>query len=210
MSAQADSARGSRCRWRAAFGASAAAFAMLAAGPVIGDSKDGIFPTADQVGGEVFPKGMQEGDSFPTDWEMYDDQGNKVDVGELISGKRSVLAFFISAVPVSVDELKKLQEASGNTDKDAQLLFINADTVGTALTGGADRKLRETIHTIDVIKREEGIKEPMFVAPNDALSPTGLSNKLGFRGLPTVFVVDADGKVEKVYVGPQDWAKTNI
>lgn len=210
MSAQAESARGTRRRWHVALGASAVAVSVFAAGPVIGDSKDGIFPTADQVGGEVFPKGMQVGDSFPTDWEMYDDQGNRVDVSELIQGKRSVLAFFISGVPVSVEELKKLQAASGNSDKDAQLLFINADTVGTGLIGGPEKKLRETIHTVNVIKREEGIKEPMFVAPNDALSPTGLSNKLGFRGLPTVFVVDADGKVEKVYVGPQDWTNTSI
>lgn len=191
-------------------GASALALALYAGGYAQADSKDGIFPTADQVGGEVFPKGMQPGDPFPTDWELYDDTGKQVDVDKLIKGKRSVLAFFISGVPVSVAELKKLQSASKGNASDAQLLFINSDSVGTALTGGPKQQLSETVRTVNIIKREEGIDTPMYVAPNDALSPEGLSNKLGFRGLPTVFVVDAEGKVEKIYVGPQDWTKTSI
>ncbi|MBZ0072190.1 MAG: TlpA family protein disulfide reductase [Gammaproteobacteria bacterium] len=172
------------------------------------DSKDGIFPTADQVGGEVYPQGTQAGDTFPTDWEIYSEDGKKLDVSKLINGKRTVLAFFISSVAVSVDELKKLQAASKTGDSEAQLLFVNADLVGTGLLGG-DR-IKETARTVRVVKREQGIKLPMYVAPNDALDPKGLSNKLGFRGLPTVYVIGADGKVENVYVGPQDWSKASI
>lgn len=187
---------------------SALLLALYAPGPVLADSKDGIFPTADQVGGEVYPKGIQAGDSFPTDWEIYDENGNKLDAGKLIKGKRTVLAFFISSVSVSVDELKKLQAASAAGGSDAQLLFVNADLVGTALLGG-DR-IKETARTVRVVKRDQGINLPIYVAPNDALDPKGLSNKLGFRGLPTVYVIGADGKVENVYVGPQDWSKASI
>jgi len=187
---------------------SALLLALYAPGPVLADSKDGIFPTADQVGGEVYPKGIQAGDSFPTDWEIYDENGNKQDAGKLIKGKRTVLAFFISSVSVSVDELKKLQAASAAGGSDAQLLFVNADLVGTGLLGG-DR-IKETARTVRVVKRDQGINLPIYVAPNDALDPKGLSNKLGFRGLPTVYVIGADGKVENVYVGPQDWSKASI
>jgi len=187
---------------------SALLLALYAPGPALADSKDGIFPTADQVGGEVYPKGLQAGDTFPTDWEIYDENGNKADVAKLIDGKRTVLAFFISSVSVSVDELKKLQAAKDTGSSDAQLLFVNADLVGTGLLGG-DR-VKETARTVRVVKRDEGISLPMYVAPNDALDPKGLSNKLGFRGLPTVYVIGADGKVENVYVGPQDWSKASI
>lgn len=187
---------------------SALLLALYAPGPALADSKDGIFPTADQVGGEVYPQGTQAGDTFPTDWEIYSEDGKKLDVSKLINGKRTVLAFFISSVAVSVDELKKLQAASKTGDSEAQLLFVNADLVGTGLLGG-DR-IKETARTVRVVKREQGIKLPMYVAPNDALDPKGLSNKLGFRGLPTVYVIGADGKVENVYVGPQDWSKASI
>ena len=176
-------------------------------GPVLADSKDGNFPTADQVGGEVFPKGIQVGDTFPTNWDIYDDNGRKVDLGKLIKGKRSILAFFISAVPVSVDELKKLEKATGGSN-DTQLLFVNTDLVGGKLQGVDP--IAETARTVRVIRQEKNIKQPMFVAPNDALSEHGLSNVLGFRGLPTVYVVNEKGAVENVYVGPQNWTKTNI
>lgn len=189
---------------------SALVLALQSPGAALADSKDGIFPTADQVGGEVFPKGIQPGDSFPTDWDIYDDSGKKVDAGNLLKGKRTILAFFISAVPVSVEELKKLQAAKDKTGSDTQLLFVNADTVGAALEGGPKSVITETVRTARLVKTEQGLKHPMYVAPNDALSPVGLSNKLGFRGLPTVFVIGADGKVENVYVGPQDWSKASI
>ena len=202
--------RSGRLRVGCSLVASALLLALQAPGTALADSKDGIFPTADQVGGEVFPKGIQPGDSFPTDWEIYDETGKKVDAAKLINGKRTILAFFISAVPVSVEELKKLQKAKDAADSDTQLLFVNADTVGAALEGGPSSVLKETARTARLIKTEQGLKHPVYVAPNDALSPVGLSNKLGFRGLPTVFVVGKDGKVENVYVGPQDWSKASI
>lgn len=173
------------------------------------DSKDGVFPTADQVGGQVFPKGVEIGTQFPTDWDIFDEKGQKVNLAEKIKGKKSVIAFFISAAPVSVEEMKKLDKFMGTNAK-AQLLMVNADTVGTALTGGPATVMKATVRTVNILKKENRLKNPVYVAPNDALSPQGLSNRLGFRGLPTVFVVDAAGKVEKIYVGPQQWKRGQI
>lgn len=200
--------RRSGAHWNAVAGAGAVALALVMSNQVVADSRDGIFPTADQVGGEVFPKGLQVGEVFPTDWDMYGEDGKKVDVATKLKGKRSVVAFFITGVPISVKELKKIQAAGANSKQPTQMLFVNADTVGTALLGGPNKQLGETIRTVNVIKREEGLQLPMYVAPNDALSPKGLSNRIGFRGLPTVFVIDAHGKVEKIYVGPQDWNRS--
>src|SRR5690606_26253784 len=136
---------------------SALLLALQAPGIALADSKDGIFPTADQVGGEVFPKGIQPGETFPTDWEIYDVTGKKLDAGKLINGKRTVLAFFISAVPVSVEELKKLQTAKDAAGSDTQLLFVNADTGGAALTGGPSTRVQETARTARLIKAEQGL-----------------------------------------------------
>lgn len=207
MTTQRHPARPRRRPVGTAAAAGALLFAVGLSGTASADSVDGIFPTADEVGGEVFPKGVQVGDPFPTDWDLYDLNGQRQDVAKVLDGRRTVLAFFISAVPVSVEELKKLQGAFSEQG-DTQMLFVNADQVGTALTGG--NRVQETARTVRVIQREEGIRLPMFVAPNDALSPGGLSNKIGFRGLPTVFVIDAQGRVENVYVGPQDWSKTRV
>lgn len=181
----------------------------LPAGIAIADSKDGVFPTADQVGGEVFPKGVEIGQPFPTDWDLFDENGKKVNLATAIAGKKSVIAFFISAAPVSVEEMKKLDKFIAKNSK-ANLFMVNADTVGAALTGGPSTVMPATVRTVKVLKKENGIKGPMYVAPNDALSPKGLSNRLGFRGLPTVFVVDAAGKVQKIYVGPQQWKRGEI
>lgn len=174
--------------------------------PALSAQEEGAFPTADEVGGDVFPDGLKAGDPFPTDIELYDANGKPVELAEQLDGKRSVLALFISAVPASVEELKALEKAVDTNS--TQLLFLNTDQVGTALLGGD--KIKETARTLRVIKHEEGLKSPMFVAPNNVFAPNGLSNRLGIRGLPTVVVVKADGTVENVFVGSQDWNKRKI
>lgn len=188
------------------FAALAGLIAVLLSQPALSAREEGAFPTADEVGGDVFPKGLQVGEPFPTDIELYDSKGRPADLGKLIKGKRSVLALFISAVPASVEELRKL-EKSVDTSK-TQLLFLNTDQVGTALHKGD--KIVETARTLRVIRHEKGLKSPMFVAPNDVYAPEGLSNRLGIRGLPTVVLLSADGKVEDLFIGPQNWDQKDI
>lgn len=183
---------------------------LLAAGSVLADSKDGVFPTAEQVGGDVFPKGIGIGQKFPTDFDVYDENGNKVDLSRLISGKRSVIAFFISGAPASINEVKKLEQFVKTNEPGVQVFSIHADTVGTALEGGPSKALQATIRTAKLVHKEHGLMNAVYVAPNDALSPKAISNRLGFRGLPTVFVLKADGTVEKVFVGAQNWKKGDI
>lgn len=172
------------------------------------DGKDGVFPTADQVGGEVYPDPIKVGAKFPTDIEIYDISGKAADFNKLVTGKRTVLVLFISAVPVSVNELRKIQDYMAKNSPATQVLALNTDTVGTALMGVSP--IESTARTLKVIKQERGLTMPMYVAPNDALSPVGLSNRLGFRGLPTIFVLNTKGFVEKTFVGPQNWKHGDI
>lgn len=188
----------------------AGALSMLAAPSAMADSKDGIFPTADQVGGEVFPNATKPGDKFPTDITLYDESGKEMKLADVMKNKRTIVAFFITAVPTSVDEIKKLEQFVSADGLDVDLLLLNADTVGTALFGGPSQAIPATVQTVKFVKGEVGLKNPIYVAPNDALNPKGLSNRIGFRGLPTVFIVAADGTVEKVFVGPQQWKKGDI
>lgn len=182
----------------------------VACGSALADSKDGVFPSAEQVGGQVYVEPIKIGAKFPTDIELYDSTGNKADLGKLLAGKKTVVAFFISAAPVSVAELRTLQDFVAKSAPGVQILNLNADTVGTALLGGPSKAISATVKTLEVIKKENGIHTPLFVAPNDALSPTGLSNRIGFRGLPTIFVLNSEGVVEKIFVGPQRWKKGDI
>lgn len=179
-------------------------------GTALADSKDGVFPSADQVGGQVYTEPLKVGEKFPTDFDVFDAQGNRVDLSKLVAGKRTVLAFFISAAPASVRELRNLQNYVSSSGKKVQVLNLNADTVGVALEGGPSKAIAATAKTIRLIQNEQGLTNPIFVAPNDALSPNGLSNRLGFRGLPTIFVLNAQGVVEKVFVGPQHWKHGDI
>lgn len=190
---------------------SVAALLVLPAGVALADSKDGNFPTAEEVGGQVYIDPVTVGKKLPLDFEAYDMNGAKVDLDEVVKGKRSMVVFFISAVPVSVEELVKIENFARSHGEGINLVFVNADTVGAALQGGPKMAVPNTVKTMHVIKKEQKLQsQQLYVAPNDALSPTGVSNRLGFRGLPTSFVIDKNGVIEKVFVGPQNWKKGAI
>jgi hypothetical protein len=190
---------------------SLASLLALPAETALADSKDGVFPTADQVGGQVYIDPVPVGKTMPTDFEAYDLDGRKIDFAKVVQGKRSMVVFFISAVPVSVNELRNIENFASKHGRGVNLVFVNADTVGAALQGGPSKMVPNSVKTMHVIKKEEGLKSnQIFVAPNDALSPNGLSTRLGIRGLPTSFVLNANGAVEKVFVGPQKWKKGDI
>ena len=170
------------------------------------DSKDGIFPSADQVGGQVYRDPLPIGTHFPTDFVVYDLAGRPADLSQIVAGKKTVIAFFVVAAPASVLELKKLQDFASEHAPQVQVLNLHADTVHADLTGGGPSKaVEETIRTLAVARKEHNLSNPTFVAPNDTLSPNGLSNRLGVRGVPTIFILGADGKVQNIFIGPHKW-----
>lgn len=188
----------------------AAGLLAASVGAVLADSKDGVFPSADQVGGEVFIEPVAVGKKLPTDIDVYDSDAKKIDFASLLAGKRTLVMFFISAVPVSVQQLKKTEEFVDKYGHGTNLVLVNADTMGTALLGGPSKAIPSTASIMRLIKKEQGLKRDMYVAPNDALSAHGVSTRLGIRGLPTSFLVSPNGTVEKVFVGPQNWKKGDI
>src|SRR5665647_2665958 len=135
------------------------------------DSTDGTFPTAEQVGGEGYEAQLKIGSSFPVDFAGVDIQGSNIDFRSFIKGKRSLVVFFISAVPVSVNELKRIEDFINKNAPKVNLVFVNADTVGVALEGGPQKAISSTVRTVQLVAKEHGLKRPMYVAPNDALSP---------------------------------------
>lgn len=190
---------------------SLATLLALPVGTALADSKDGTFPTAEQVGGQVYIDPVAVGKKLPLDFEAYGMNGEKADLASVVQGKRSMVVFFISAVPVSVSELVKIENFTSKYGSGINVVFVNADTVGSALMGGPKAVIPNSVKTMHTIKREQNLKTTsIFVAPNDALSADGVSTRLGIRGLPTSFVVDAKGVIEKVFVGPQNWKKGDI
>lgn len=175
------------------------------------NSKDGIFPSADQIGGQVYPDPLPIGTHFPTDFEVYDMAGRPADLSKIVSGKKTVVAFFIMAAPASVLELQKLQDFVLEHAPQVQVLNLHADTVRTDLVaGGPSKAVEETAKTLALVQKEHRLRNPIFVAPNDSLSPNGLSNRLGVRGVPTIFILGADGKVQKIFIGPHNWKEGDI
>lgn len=190
---------------------SLASLLALPVGTALADSKDGTFPTAEQVGGQVYIDPVAVGKKLPLDFEAYGMNGEKADLASVVQGKRSMVVFFISAVPVSVNELVKIENFTSKYGNGINVVFVNADTVGSALMGGPKAVIPNSVKTMHTIKKEQSLKTTsLFVAPNDALSADGVSTRLGIRGLPTSFVVDAKGVIEKVFVGPQNWKKGDI
>lgn len=151
----------------------------------------------------MFPEGLKAGTSFPTDIKLVDEAGKEKMLGDVIAGKRTLLVFFISAAPVSVAELGKIDKFVASNKTDTQVIFANADTVGVALL--PTKAIPETVRTINILKKDNNLTLPMFVAPNNVFDPGGISNRLGFRGLPTSYLIGKDGKLEKQFVGPHDW-----
>ncbi|HEY9097814.1 MAG TPA: redoxin family protein [Thiobacillus sp.] len=190
---------------------SLATLLALPVGAALADSKDGAFPTAEEVGGQVYIDPVAVGKKLPLDFEAYGLNGEKADLASVVQSKRSMVVFFISAAPVSVNELAKIENFTSKYGDGINVVFVNADTVGTALMGGPKAVIPHSVQTMHTIKKEQNLKtSAIFVAPNDALSANGVSTRLGIRGLPTAFVVDAKGVVEKVFVGPQNWKKGDI
>lgn len=190
---------------------SMASLLVLPMGAALADSKDGTFPTAEQVGGQVYIDPVAVGLKMPTDFDTYDMDGQKIDLGKVVQGKRSMVVFFISAVPVSVNELAAIEDFTKKHGKGINLVFVNADTVGAALMGGPKAVIPHSVKTMHFIKKEKGLKTTkIYVAPNDALSADSVSTRLGIRGLPTSFLLDDKGVVQKVFVGPQQWKKGDI
>jgi hypothetical protein len=190
---------------------SLASLLALPVGAALADSKDGTFPTAEQVGGQVYIDPVAVGRKMPTDFDTYDMDGQKIDLGNVVQGKRSMVVFFISAVPVSVNELAAIEDFTQKHGKGVNLVFVNADTVGSALMGGPKAVIPNSVKTMHYIKKEKGLKTTkIYVAPNDALSAESVSTRLGIRGLPTSFLLDDKGVVQKVFVGPQKWKKGDI
>lgn len=190
---------------------SLAGLLALPVGVALADSKDGTFPTAEQVGGQVYIDPVAVGQKMPTDFDTYDMDGQKIDLGNVVQGKRSMVVFFISAVPVSVNELAAIEDFTQKYGKGVNLVFVNADTVGSALMGGPKAVIPNSVKTMHLIKKEKGLKSTkIYVAPNDALSAESVSTRLGIRGLPTSFLLDDKGVVQKVFVGPQKWKKGDI
>ncbi|HQT69993.1 MAG TPA: TlpA disulfide reductase family protein [Thiobacillus sp.] len=190
---------------------SLAGLLALPVGAALADSKDGTFPTAEQVGGQVYIDPVAVGQKMPTDFDTYDMDGQKIDLGNVVQGKRSMVVFFISAVPVSVNELAAIEDFTQKYGKGVNLVFVNADTVGSALMGGPKAVIPNSVKTMHFIKKEKGLKSTkIYVAPNDALSAESVSTRLGIRGLPTSFLLDDKGVVQKVFVGPQKWKKGDI
>lgn len=190
---------------------SLASLLALPMGAALADSKDGTFPTAEQVGGQVYIDPVAVGQKMPTDFDTYDMDGQKIDLGSVVQGKRSMVVFFISAVPVSVNELAAIEDFTQKHGNGINLVFVNADTVGSALMGGPKAVIPNSVKTMHFIKKEKGLKTTkIYVAPNDALSAESVSTRLGIRGLPTSFLLDDKGVVQKVFVGPQKWKKGDI
>lgn len=190
---------------------SLASLLAVPVGAALADSKDGTFPTAEQVGGQVYIDPVAVGQKMPTDFDTYDMGGQKIDLGSVVQGRRSMVVFFISAVPVSVNELAAIEAFTQKHGRGVNLVFVNADTVGAALMGGPKAVLPNSVKTMHFIKKEKGLKTTkIYVAPNDALSADGVSTRLGIRGLPTTFLLDEKGVVQKVFVGPQKWKKGDI
>lgn len=132
--------------------------------------------------------------------------GQPIDLSQLVSGRKTVIAFFVVAVPASVLELKKLQDFAAEQVPELQVFNVHANTIQADLTGGgSNRAVEDTIRTVALARKEHGLRKPTFVAPNDTMSPTGLSNRLGVRGVPTIFVLGADGKVQNIFIGPHNW-----
>lgn len=160
--------------------------------------KGGEFPTAAEVGGDVFIPPLGKGAMIPKDIPIETLDGKPTTTGRILDGDRPVvLNFFLLFSPRSVDEMKSLQELS-KANSNVQVIGINIGNVGGKLNPESAES--DVLRNLRLVAREAGVTYPIY---SDTHSYT--VQAFGLRNAPTTFLLDKRGMVKRVYAGPQLW-----
>lgn len=162
------------------------------------EKKTGEFPTAEEVGGDVFIEPIGKGAMIPKDIPIETLDGKPTTTGRILPGdKPVVMNFFLLFSPRAVDEMKSLQELY-KTNPNVHVVGINIGGVGGKLTPGEPQA--DVLRNLRLVVRDAGVTFPIYSDSNSYTVQT-----FGLRNAPTTFLLDRNGMVKKVYAGPQLW-----
>lgn len=159
----------------------------------------GDFPSQDQVGGEVFAPGPGPGDKFPIDITVYDLNDKPVPLNKFLNQPLVLACFYLSA-PSSIEGVVNLQKVVAGLKGKYNVIALNIqETVGVLAANellmpwqnSTGRSLRATLG--------KQIQLPVYYLNNSQYDPKGFTNTLRLRDLPTVYVLNTDGTIKKVY-----------
>lgn len=131
--------------------------------------------------------GLEQGNLAP-DFTLYNMQGEQVTLSEL-RGKRVVLNFWATWCPPCEAEMPHMQKYYDQyRDED------NVEIVGVNLTYA-----KEKVERVEQFLTSYGITFPIVLAPDDSVP-----NQYQVITIPSTFMIDAEGKIQKKIVGPLD------
>ncbi|KPV40700.1 hypothetical protein AN478_05965 [Thiohalorhabdus denitrificans] len=161
----------------------------------------GAFPTAEEVGGEVFIETKGEGDQVPMDLPLETLDGEETTLRQVLSSgdKPVVLNFFMAHNEKALEELKALDRLE-QENPGLRVVAIHLGSVGGKLT--PDTPMASVNRTIRALRQDLGVNRVDTYLDKKSYAVQAL----GLRNAPATFLVKQDGTIVKNYLSTQNWA----
>lgn len=169
----------------------------------------GTFPTTKEIGGGVFAPGLKAGDAFPTSFTLYDEENKPHTMDSFLERKKPlVMVLTVTASPTVMRNIVKFQKTVQESKDHPDIVVVNVSQPSGALQKGS---IEDNVgRTLRVVAQEYGMTLPFYWVKNDIYSPDGFTNLLRARSLPVYYVIDANGKIRKIFDSGHEWSTADF
>ncbi|HET9132185.1 MAG TPA: hypothetical protein VFO86_14615 [Terriglobia bacterium] len=169
----------------------------------------GDFVSSKEVGGDVFAPGLQVGDKFPLEIKIQDENNHEHTLASFAEKGPIILMLALVSAPEVMDQVAEFQKFVKASKPKAQIIIVNVGQFGSSLQ--PKTPMADNGRTIKVAAKEYGLTLPFYWVDNDIYSPTGFTNLLRARDLPTVYVIGKDGKIIREFRSAHTkWAPNDL
>lgn len=132
------------------------------------------------------------------DVTIYDENNKPHKISDLLHpGKPLIVAMAFISAPAVMRDLARFQKAVEKEAPGADVILVNVSQFGSALQ--PHTVMADTGRTIRITGRDYGLTLPFYWVHNDIYAADGFTNRLRVRDLPTYFVVNAKGKIVRIF-----------
>jgi hypothetical protein len=153
----------------------------------------GDFVSSKEVGGDVFAPGLQAGDKFPLDIKIQDENNQEHTLSSFTEKGPLILMLALVSAPEVMGRVAEFQKFVKSNQPRAQVVVVNVGQFGSSLQ--PKTPMADNGRTVKVAAKDYGVTLPFYWVENDIYSPTGFTNLLRARDLPSVYVIGKDGKI---------------
>jgi hypothetical protein len=169
----------------------------------------GDFVSSKEVGGDVFAPGLQVGDKFPLEIKIQDENNKEHTLASFAEKGPIILMLALVSAPEVMDRVTEFQKFVKASKPEGQIIIVNVGQFGSSLQ--PKTPMADNGRTIKIAAKEYGVTLPFYWVDNDIYSPTGFTNLLRARDLPTVYVIGKDSKIIREFRSAHTkWAPNDL